>query len=389
MVIPDGLPDLRIKKFNNKTPLDAAKIPSIDHILKKGLIGVLRTIPEGKQPGSDVANLSLLGVDPRTAAPGRGALEALAQNIKIKKNETAFRMNFVTVEKNVMKDYTGGNIKTPAAVKIIELLNKEFEKSVRFYSGVDYRNIAVIKKSDFELKIEPPHNILDKKIRPYLPKGAGKEYLIDIMNRANKIITASGYYKEKKIKANNIWLWGEGRVTGGFSFFKKYNLKAAVISAVDIIKGIARFLDMDVIDVPGITGDFNTNYRNKSKYALKNLKKFDLVCIHIEATDEAGHKGDFQEKKAAIEKIDKHIIKPLLESNLKFNIIFVPDHPTPLKYRTHTNQEVPFIIYSKIKEVVPNHKLKHYSEEILKKPPVFIKNGYRFLDLVISMLNEL
>ncbi len=389
MVIPDGLSDLRIKRFKNKTPLDKAKIPHIDYMLKNGLTGVVKPIPGNRPPGSDVANLALMGVNTNVFCPGRGALEALAQDIKIDNNETALRANFVTISNNIMKDYTGGNIKTKDSCHLINILNRNFDNTVRFFPGVDYRNIAVIKKSDLELKTEPPHNILDKKIRPYLPKGVGKEYLIDIMNRANKIITASEYYKEKKLKANNVWLWGGGRITGGFSFYKKYNLKGAVISAVDIIKGIARFLDMDVIDVPGITGDFNTNYRNKSKYALKNLKKFDLVYIHIEAADEAGHKGDFQEKKAAVEKIDKHIIRPLLDSNLKFNIIFVPDHPTPLKYRTHTGGEVPFIVYSKIKKLIPNHKFKHYSEQILKKPPVFIKNGYRFLDLAISMIKEL
>ncbi len=335
-----------------------------------------------------MANLSLLGVDPRTVSIGRGALEALAHDIHIEKNETALRLNFVTVKGNVMKDYTGGNIKSQDAAKIIKLLNKKFSDSVRFYPGVGYRNICVIKKCSFQLKTEPPHNILDKKINSYLPKGTGSDVILKIMDKAKKIIQCSKYFKEKKVKTNYIWLWGEGRIEGEVSFYKRYNLKGAVISAVDIIKGIGRLLDMDVINVPGITGDFNTNYKNKGIYALKNLEKYDFIYIHIEAPDEAGHKGDFNEKKAAIEKIDKYIIGPLLKSSKKFNIIFLPDHSTPLKYRTHTRGQVPFIIYSKDKGFVPNHKFTHYSEEIIKNPPVFIKNGYRFLSLAINMIKE-
>ena len=389
MVIPDGLSDLRIKKYKNKTPLDKAKIPHIDYMLKNGLTGAVKSIPKNKPPGSDVANLSLMGVNTNSVCPGRGALEALAQNIKIKHNETAFRANFVTIEKNIMKDYTGGNIKTHHGRHLINFLNKNFDNAVRFYPGVDYRNIVIIRKSNLKLKTEPPHNILDRNIQPYLPRGKDGAFITNIMKKSNKILSESGYFKKKKLKANYMWLWGEGgQAKDIISFYKKYNLKGAVISAVDIMKSIAGLLKMDIIKVPGITGDFNTNYYNKAKYALTNLKKYDFIFIHIEAPDEAGHKGDFQEKKKTVEKIDKDIIKPLLENNQKFNISFLPDHPTPLKYRTHTNQEVPFILYSKEKSLVPNHKFNHYSEQIIKNPPVFIKNGHQFLDRIMDMIKK-
>jgi len=389
MVVPDGLTDLRIKKHNNKTPLDAARIPSIDFLLHHGLVGVVKTIPNNRDPGSDVANLSLMGINTNVTYPGRGALEALAQNIKIKKNETAFRANFVTIIDNKMKDYTGGNIKSPDARVLITLLNKHFNHSVRFYAGVDYRNIAIVKKKCLRIKTEPPHNILDKNINPYLPCGRDGSLITEIVLQSHHILKKAAYTRKKQLKVSHIWLWGQGSyIKGQPSFYKKFKLKGAVISAVDIIKSIAKLLKMHVIKVPGITGDFYTNYANKAQYALSHLKKYDFIYIHIEATDEAGHKGDFREKVQAIQKIDHQIIKSLLEDKQKFNIIFVPDHPTPVKYRTHINQKLPFIVYSKTKPLKPNHNFNHYSEQILKNPPCSIDKGYQFIEKIIKLVNK-
>ncbi|MDD5067919.1 MAG: cofactor-independent phosphoglycerate mutase [bacterium] len=384
MIIPDGLTDLAVKELKNKTPLEKAYIPHINFLLQNGLTGAVRTVPDHHEPGSDVANLSLLGVDPRKVRIGRGALEALSQNIRINKQETILRLNFVTVKDDIMIDNTGGDIKSLEARGLIRELNRKIGQGKKFYPGVGYRNLVKISRAGLNIHTVPPHDILGKKIHQHLPEGKDRNVIIGIMEQANRILTQSSFRRTRKIKANAVWLWGEGYAVDTDSFYKKYGLKGAVISAVDIIKGIARLLKMDVIDVPGITGDFHTCYRNKALYALRNLKKYDFIFIHIEATDEAGHKGDYKEKIKAIEKIDREIVRTLLKAQEKFSIILLPDHPTPVKYRTHINKEVPFIFYSKGKALCPNHHFKTYSENILKRPPLFIKEGHTFLKKIFN-----
>lgn len=388
VVIPDGLTDFYPFKGRKPSPLEKAYIPNIDYLLCNGLAGTVNTIPKGLSPGSDVANMSLLGIDPRTTSIGRAALEALSQGIELKKNQTAFRMNFVTIKNNKLTDYTGGEIKTKDAKKIIQRFNKHFTNDISFYPGVSYRNIAVINRNDIKIKTEPAHNITGKDIAPYQPKGRDKDYIRSIMNQAHQIIISCDHVKNKNLKTNHIWLWGEGYLEKSTSFYQKYRMKGAVISAVDIVRGIAKLLKMDVLKVPGITGDINTSFTNKAKYALKYLDQYDLVYVHVEATDEAGHKGNFKEKRLAVEKIDQDIIKPLLHSKKKFNIVVVPDHPTPLSIQTHYNQEVPFVLYSKYKKLIPNHKYKHYSEKIIKDSPIRIKKGDQFIQKMVDLIKK-
>lgn len=389
VVIPDGMTDLPVKELNNKTPLEKAITPNIDSILRNGITGIVYTIPSGVEPGSDIANLSILGVNPAKTDIGRGALEALAQNIEIKKDEYVFRANFVYVKDNIMLDYTGGNIKTTQAKKLIELLNKNFDSKVRFIPGVDYRNLAIVRNNKaIKVVTTPPHNIINKKIDKYLPEGKSATIIKEIMFRTYEIL--SRYPLKKRITANMMWLWGEGKVNNKHitPFYRKYKLRGAVISAVDIIRGIGKLLDMDIIQVPGITGDFRTNYKNKAIYALKNLKKYDFIYIHIEAPDEAGHQANYKEKIRAIEKIDRLIIKPLLESKEKFNILFLPDHPTPIIKRTHINHPVPFILYSKEKNLLPNHNFKEFNENIIPKSTLKVKKGYKLLEWVLKYLKS-
>jgi len=391
VVIPDGMTDLPVKELDNKTPLEKAVTPNIDSILRKGITGIVYTVPSGIQPGSDIANLSILGINPARVNIGRGALEALAQNIKIKKNEYVFRANFVCIKNNILIDYTGGNIKTLQAKKLIELLNRNFDSRVRFIPGVDYRNLAIVQNNkDIKVVTTPPHNIINKKIDKYLPQGKSATIIREIMFKTYEILSRYSLNKKRKIAANMMWLWGEGKINDKhiIPFYEKYNLRGAVISAVDIIRGIGKLLKMDIIQVPGITGDFRTNYKNKAIYALKNLKKYDFIYIHIEAPDEAGHQGNYKEKIKAIEKIDRLIIKPLVESKEKFNILFLPDHPTPICKRTHINYPVPFILYSKEKNLLPNHNFKEFNETIISKFPLKIKNGYKFLEWVLKYLKR-
>ncbi|MBN1897599.1 MAG: cofactor-independent phosphoglycerate mutase [Spirochaetes bacterium] len=387
-VVPDGMTDFPLKALGNKTPLQKANTPCMDYLLKNGMTGIVHTVPRGFKPGSDTANLSIMGVDPRTIKIGRGALEALARNIRIKKGEHIFRANFVTIEDNVMKDYTGGNIRTRDSKKLIAFLNKRTDRKVRFISGVDYRNLAVIRNDQIQISTVPPHDILNKKIDDYLPKGRSQELIRRIMFDTKKWLSDHPVNKNKKIAANMVWLWGEGDVDSDIpSFFKRFGLKGAVITAVDIIRGIARLLKMDVIKVPGITGYFDTNYRNKAIYALRNLKKYDYIFLHIEATDEAGHHGDLGEKIRAIENVDRLVIKTLLEAKDNFDILILPDHPTPITLRKHDSGPVPFILYSKKKSLCPNHTFMKYDESTLENPAVRIKDGFTLLNWVLKTLD--
>ncbi len=389
VIVPDGMTDLPVKELDNKTPLQTANTRYIDFMLRNGITGIVSTIPANIEPGSDVANLSILGINPKRIKIGRGALEALAKNINIKKNENVFRANFVCIKNNILVDYTGGNIKTSQAKKLINFLNKNFDSNIRFVSGVDYRNIAIIKNNKINIKTTPPHNIINKKIDKFLPQGKSAALIREIMFKTYDILSTHPLNKNKKNPANMMWLWGEGGLDGKIdSFYEKYKLKGAIISAVDIIRGIGRLLKMDIINVPGITGDFRTNYKNKAIYTLKNLKKYDVIYVHIEAPDEAGHHGNWKEKVRAIERIDKQVVKPLLDSKEKFNILLLPDHPTPIIKRTHINSPVPFILYSKNNTLLPNHKFIKFNEYILNNPPVIIKKGYTLLNWVLRYLDE-
>ncbi len=380
LILPDGMADLPIKGLGGKTPLEYAHTPYMDYMSKNGIVGCVKTVPTGIKPGSDIANMSILGVNPKKVKIGRGALEALAMGLNDLEDKIIFRANFVTIRNNIMEDYTGGGIKSKTGKKIINHLNKYFKnKGVRFVSGLDYRNIAIIDKDNIDVKTIPPHDILNKKINNYLPKGKDSKFIIDIMNKTSELIKNSNI----KSNTNMIWLWGEGKINKGFSFEEKYGVKGAVISAVDIIKGIARYLGMDVIKVKRITGDIDTAYNNKAKAALKNLDKYDFIFVHIEAPDEAGHRGNPEEKVEAIEKIDKDIVGFIL-NNIKSDtkIILLPDHPTPCKLRTHTDKPVPFVIYNTNKN--NKSKINKFSEKICLKRQNVIRAGYKFLEYIMK-----
>ena len=382
IIVPDGMADERIPDLGNKTPLEVARKPNIDFIFKNGITGVVKNIPDNLEPGSDVANFSILGVNSASNKIGRGILEAFAKDIKINNNEYVFRANFVTIKNDLMIDYSGGNIDNNEAKKIIEQLNKYINSFVRFYSGVGYRNLAVIKyKNRIDIKTVPPHDIIGKDIKDYLPKGKDSKIIIDIMFRTKDIIAKL----RKKSSANMLWLWGEGSKPKNLkSFYDNYKLKGAVISAVDIIKGIAKLLKMDVIKVPGITGDYKTNYKNKALFAIKNLNKYDVIYIHIEAPDEASHHGNYIEKIKAIEKIDKMIVGEILKSKKDLSILLLPDHITSCLKRTHIKKPVPFIFYSP--KIKPNHNFEKFSEAILENPPLFIENGHKLLKNFIKLI---
>lgn len=364
VLIPDGMSDL-----GRQTPLEVAKTPNMDYLAQNAKCGWVSNVPKGLTPGSDVAAMSILGYNPKKYYSGRGPLEAASMGVKLKKDEVCFRCNLVRVEDQIMKDFTAGHISTSEARKIIKQLNREFgSRKIKFYTGLSYRHLCVIKdKKLARLKTSPPHDITGENIVRYFPK--------DKLVR-NLMLESCGLLKDKK--ASMIWLWGQGIAPK----LKKFPKKGAIITAVHLLKGLGKIVGLDVINVPGATGYLDTNYEGKAMAALNALKKKDLVFVHVEAPDEAGHEGSVIKKINAIEDFDKKVVgtilKKIKKSKLKIKILVLPDHPTPIKYMTHTSDPVPFLIYDTTN---PQKGPRAFSEKALKSTKLYLKNGYSLLKM--------
>ncbi len=361
LVVGDGMADYPIPELGNRTPLQAARKPNMDAIAAKGRNGLLRTVPDGLNAGSDVAILSLLGFNPRQFYTGRGAFEAAARGIKLEDNDVAFRCNLITEKNGVLADYSAGHITSKDSTPLIEAVKKACEKpgEIEFYSGLDYRHFLILRNAPLSLQIEctPPHDAIGAEISAVLPKAKSPKaektatQLKEAIRRSKEILEAHpvnvARQKSGKNMGNMIWPWGGGEKPRMPSFKEKYGLKAAVISAVDLVKGIGIYTGMKVINVPGATGRDDTNYEGKADYALKALKDNNLVFVHVEAPDEAGHVKDYKLKVKTIEDFDKRLLGRILE-DLKepYAIAVLPDHPTPIKIGTHSREPVPFAIKS-------------------------------------------
>jgi len=353
IIIPDGMADYPIEKLGGRTPLETARTPYLDLLSENGRIGTVQTIPRGFPPGSDVANLTIVGYDPGDYYTGRAPLEAASIGIQLGEEDCAFRCNFITANEDTLVDFCAGHIKTEEANILIQLLNERFGNDViQFYTGKSYRHLMVYKGlQKIDASCFPPHDIMGESIKAHLPKGKGSEILIDLMERSRGLLHNHDINKVRvdlqENPANMIWLWGYGYRPKMPTFQERFNLKGAVITAVDLIKGISLYLGWDIIKVPGATGYHDTNYGNKGKYAVEALENHDIVLVHIESPDEAGHEGNIKEKVTAIEQIDNKIIGPIMESGNKFGelrILVLPDHYTPIEKRTHTPEPVPFAI---------------------------------------------
>ncbi len=356
ILVGDGMADYPLKEFSNRTPLQVARTPNMDWVAGNGILGTVRLIPHGMQPGSDVANLSILGFNPKKKYPGRGPLEAAHIGCETKNDEVIFRCNFVTISDGTMVDYSAGHIKTEEGGRLIDILNKDFASHAeKFCKGVSYRNICIIKTWDkkelkglCEVKCVPPHDIIGKHIKPYLPKGRYAPRIRDVMNLATFILEKQDINRIridlKENPANSIWLWGQGTKAQPMCFKERFGISGCVISGVDLIKGIGGIMGLDVINVEGATGYYDTNYKGQANAGLESLKKSDFVFIHVEAPDEASHNGDTREKIIAIERFDRMIVGPFIEY-IKANparLLVLPDHATPLSKRTHTSEPVCF-----------------------------------------------
>ena len=351
IVVPDGAADQPLAMFSGKTIFEVAEKPNIDSISMTGRQGLCQTVPPALQPGSDVAMMAVLGYDPVKYYTGRAPIEAVAQGINVTENDWIFRCNLVTTADGNMIDHSSGHISSEEGKKFIDELNKEFSSDrIRFYPGVGYRHLMIVNGYDFsDLKLQPPHDHIGKKVIDLLPNGKNAEVLIDLIKKSEKLFKNHPINLARRVlkknEASSIWLWGHGKKARMESFHKKYGLNGAAITAVDLVKGLAALIGFDFIKVEGATGYFDTDYRAKGLAAIEAIKKYDIVLVHVEATDEAGHAGQADVKKKALEEIDKHIVGPVMNELKKYNswrILVMPDHPTPVSTQGHTGEAVPF-----------------------------------------------
>ncbi len=351
VILPDGAADLPLDELGGRTPLAAARIPNMDWVALNGRLGRVRTVPDGFTPATDVATLSLFGYDPRKYYTGRAPLEAAARGLTVRPGELIFRCNFVTVLDGAMKDFTADHIDQPEADRLIADLNAcRAGQGLTFHAGVSYRNLMIISDAaDLSLTCAPPHDIPDQSVADHCPRGRGAERIIAIMDRASELLAD---HEVNRVRRSNgrppvtdIWLWGQGQPPRLEPFADRFGCHGVVITAVDVIRGLATCMDMQLIEVPGATGYIDTNYAGKGQAAVGALDRFDLVAVHVEAPDEAGHLGDAAEKVRAIERVDELIVGPLLEAARRhdaWRVLVAPDHPTPVSTKAHSAVPPPF-----------------------------------------------
>jgi len=392
ILVGDGMADYPIGELDNKTPLEAARTPNMDFIARYGMLGQVKTIPDKMAPASDVANMSILGYTPEKYYTGRGPLEAANLGIELEEGDIAFRCNFITTDKDILTDYSAGHITIKEADILINSLNRKLgKKDIRFYCGVSYRNLLVIKNAApglLTVRCYPPHDIIGESISKHLPKGEGAELLIRLMKESVKILAPHEINQVRidlgENPADMIWLWGQGKKPNLPLYKDKYNLTGSIISAVDLIKGLGKLLGLEVINVPGATGFYDTDYEGKAKAAIKTLQDKDFVFLHVEAPDEAGHNGDLREKITAIERFDHFVVGRLLTAfkrKKNYRLLVLPDHHTPISVRTHTPEPVPFGIVGR--DIFGSGFL-NYSEKEAQKSKLFFKNGEELINFFLK-----
>ncbi|VAX18226.1 Predicted functional analog of homoserine kinase [hydrothermal vent metagenome] len=380
VLLGDGMPDFLIPERDNKTPLMMAKTPNLDFLAREGTAGSVSNTPEGYEPGSDVTNMEVLGFNVPQCYTGRAPLEAAAMGVNLADGDIAFRCNLVSLrpvaDGVLMEDFSAGHIETEDAAELIGALNKELgNDKISFHPGVSYRHLMVWKGGDDKLKLTPPHDISDQNIRGHLPQS---DFLKQLMGEAQMVLknhpVNKRRKKEGKKEANSVWFWGQGAAPTIPAFKDVHGLNGAVITAVDLMRGIATCGKMEVIDVPGATGWIDTNYEGKAQACLDALKRVDFVYLHVESPDEAGHAGSLDYKVQAIEDFDAKVVGPVVEG-LKamgdFRVMALSDHPTPLAIKTHTKDKVPFAIYPKL----DGGGAESFDEKILDSSPLTFERG--------------
>jgi 2,3-bisphosphoglycerate-independent phosphoglycerate mutase len=394
VLLGDGMSDEKIGELGGKTPLQAARTPNMDFMAKRGRLGLVKTVPEGLPPGSDVANLSVFGYDPADCYTGRSPLEAASMGVSLGPDDVAFRVNLVNLQpcagKLYMSDYSAGHISSEDGRELAEALQKQLgNDEFQFYPGVGYRHLMVWRNGKDKISATPPHDITGKEILAFLPQGDGAEGLINLMNSSQLLFFNHPQYKRRAEKgetpANSIWLWGHGKSPRMATFADKFGLSGAVISAVDLIKGIGVYAGLDIINVPGATGYIDTNYSGKADAALQALQNHDYVYLHVEAPDEASHSGNLQDKIKAIEQFDSLVVGPVMDGIRRlgqYRILCAPDHPTPVSLMTHTSDPVPFILYGG--EEKANDGVTGYDEVSAASTGLFVAEGCRLINMMMA-----
>ncbi len=355
ILVPDGAADYPVAAYGGMTPLQAAHTPNMDFLAKEGVTGTAQTIPEGMTPGSDVANYSIMGYDPLAYYTGRGPLEAVSMGVDLGREDVAFRCNLVTEDEGVLLDYSAGHITTEEARQLLDLLQEKLgDEYTTFYPGIGYRHLLVLKGLKFlEDRCKPPHDVAGKEIRSILPQGDSAQRLVALIRTSKRLLSehsVNEWRRERGLRpANMIWPWGQGRSPVLPTIPEKYGLEGSIVTAVDLIKGLGIMAGLEVVEVPGATGYYDTDYAAKARYALESLRSRDFVYLHVEAPDEAGHEGNWEAKVEALENFDRDIVGPFLDETVRLNedfaFLLMPDHFTPLEVRTHVADPVPFAIY--------------------------------------------
>lgn len=390
IIIPDGAADEPIDELDGQTPLQRANIPNIDRIVERGRLGTTLNIPEECPAGSDIAIMSVLGYPPEDHYTGRAPLEAVARNIPVGENEWVFRCNIVTIIDEVMEDHSAGQISTPEATKIIEAISETLTGTdIRLHPGVAYRHLAVI-PGDLDVTTTPPHNIIGKNISGYLPAGTGSEVLLALMKSAHVLMDNCDINSVRtdlrENPATDIWLWGEGKMPAFPSFRERFGYSGAAITAVDLVRGLSELIGWDVIEVEGATGYVKTNYIGKGQAAVSALDDHDIVLVHVEGTDEAGHDADHAGKICSLEHIDTHIVGPVVrrleQEGEEWRIVLLPDHPTPCSIRTHTRDPVPFCIAGK---GIESMTTRSFNEEEARESDLHIARGSDLMEYFLTV----
>lgn len=390
IVIIDGASGLPLPERGGKTCLELAHTPNLDAMAKEGILGLVRTVPPGMEPSSACACMSVLGYDPKLHYRGRAAIEAGSMGITIDEGEAVFRCNLVAIRDGKMWDYSSGHISTNEAQQLVRALNESLgSDKVHFYPGISYRHLCKLKGREDTLlaACTPPHDIHDKPIDEFLPKGTGSELLRDLMERSQAVLWEHPVNIERRsrddVPATMLWLfWGSGRVADMPAFKQIYKLNAAITSAVDVLRGLARMMGMGVLDIPGVKDGPDNDFTAQAVGALTALEECDLVVIHIEATDEAAHAGSIDDKIEAIQRVDSEVLSRIRSwrpDNLR--TLIMPDHPTPIKTRTHSGEPVPFMLWG---SGFTTNGAKRFTESEAKSTGFFIEEGYKIMGRLIG-----
>ena len=397
VVLYDGMADYPVPALDGKTPMELAKKPLLDKLARFGKVGTVKTVADGLKPGSDIANMSVLGYNPKECYTGRSPLEAVSIGVDMKDTDIIFRTNLVTLsdeenyEDKIMVDYSAGDISTAEAAEIIKSVQEHFgNEKFAFYSGVAYRHCLVWNNGTLDLgKMTPPHDISGKVIGEHLSDSENAKELIGMMKESYDFLMEHPVNKERMARgerpANSIWLWGEGTKPALSNFKEKYGVDGSIISAVDLLKGIAKCAGMGSPDVEGATGYIDTNFEGKADCAVEELKTKDFVYIHIEAPDECGHRNEPENKVKAIEMIDERVLArvlPELDKYDDYKVMVLPDHPTPIVTMTHSSDAVPYLIYQKSKH--SDNGIESFTENTAKEAGNYVEVGYTLMDSFIN-----